>query len=321
MGNMELVEAVLPNFYDFTSWIESVGTYSLETALGVYSTWRSTSGSDLMAEDWDNCLIIDACRFDVFRDQNSIPGELGHRRSRGSCTFEFFERNFLDSTCHDTVYVTANPVPRVEKWCQVDLDSVFYEVVDVWEDHWDEELNTVPPAPVETAIRDAHSDYPDKRILGHFIQPHQPFLGETGRQIDGRGMRAYDLATGREADTGKSVWDQLEDGELARELVWKAYRENLDIVLSHVESLCEDLTGKTVVTSDHGNLFGEFAWPFPVRKYGHPPEIYTKKLVQVPWLEIEADARREIVAEPPLESAPDSSESERLERLSALGYR
>lgn len=288
--------------------------------MNTYSERRSSGGPGLMSQEWDNCILLDACRFDVFEQRNRIPGSLSYRYSKGSCTPEFFRENFLESTHHDTVYVTANPVPRVEKWCQVELDSVFHDVIDVWEDHWDEDLQTVPPAPVEGAIEDALSEYPDKRILGHFIQPHQPFIGETGQRIEGRGMRAYDLATGGRPDSGKSVWDRLEDGDVSPDLAWEAYRENLDIVLPHVETLCEVLPGKTVVTSDHGNLFGEFAWPFPVRGYGHPPGVHTKKLRKVPWLDVESNARREIVSEPPVQSS-SAEGSARPERLSALGYR
>lgn len=292
-----------------------------EGAMKEYSKYRSSRKSGIMSNDWDNCIIIDACRFDVFDQQNRIPGNLSYRYSAGSNTAGFFESNFLDSTYNDTVYVTANPVPRVEKWCQVDIDSVFHDVIDIWEDHWDDDLDTVPPAPVETATKDALSEYPNKRILCHFIQPHQPFIGETGRQINARGMQAYDSVAGGHVDSKKSVWDQLEDDDIPLNLVWAAYRENLDDVLPHVKNLCDTLTGKTVVTSDHGNLFGEFAWPFPVRRYGHPPDIYTKKLRKVPWLEPESNSRREIVSDSPVQSSSSSDESERIERLSALGYR
>lgn len=318
---MSLAGTFIRNFYRPSFWTDSVAPWTIETAVNGYFDHLSRGGFDIMAEDWDNCIIIDACRFDMFREQNSIPGRLEHRRSKGSTTFEFFEENFLGSTYHDTVYVTANPVPRVEKWCRVNLDAVFYKVVDIWEDHWDEDLNSVLPAPVKTAIKDAHSNHPDKRILGHFIQPHQPFIGPTGKQIEQRGMRAYDLVKGSRVDSRKTIWDQLKAGDIKAEVVWQAYRENLDIVLPHIETLCDELIGKTIVTSDHGNMIGDLAWPFPIRQYGHPPGIHTKKLVKVPWLEIESDTRREIVSEPPVQSEPVSDEQEQLKRLSALGYR
>lgn len=288
--------------------------------MDAYFSYFPRNRVDVMAEDWDNLLILDACRYDVFEELNVLPGTLGHRLSRGSNTGEFFEENLSNSEHYDTVYVTANPVPRVDEWCTVDVDSVFHDVVDVWKHHWDESVNTVRPEPVADAIRNAHADYPDKRILGHFIQPHQPFIGETGLEIDQRGMAAYDRLSEDDTDTRKKVWELLEDGELSVDRAWQAYRENLELVLPYVRDLCDDLTGKTVVTSDHGNLFGEFAWPFPVRKYGHPRGIHTKKLVKVPWLELDFETRRELTSEPPELTESETDREERLERLRHLGY-
>jgi hypothetical protein len=281
----------------------------------------SKNGAELMDEDWDTLFLLDACRFDLFEETNTIPGKLGHRISEGSNTPEFFEANFADSKYYDTVYVTANPVPRVEEWCSVDVDAVFHEVIDVWQDNWDGSLNTVRPEPVVEAIREAHNDYPNKRIFGHFIQPHQPFIGESGKEIDEKGMRAYKKLSGEQTETGKKVFEQLEAGDLSTERVWQAYRENLELVLPNVEDLCNDLTGKIVVTSDHGNMFGEFAWPFPIRQYGHPENIHTKALTKVPWLEPRHESRREIIAEAPGNTDLETDREETLERLEHLGYR
>jgi hypothetical protein len=44
-----------------------------------------------MQEDWDNLIILDACRYGAFERNNTIPGALEYRFSRGSMTGEFFE--------------------------------------------------------------------------------------------------------------------------------------------------------------------------------------------------------------------------------------
>lgn len=275
---------------------------------------------DIMDEDWENLIILDACRYDIFKQVNSIPGTLEYRLSKGSYTGGFFEENFTGSQHYDTVYVTGNPVPKVDEWCSLDVEAVFHDVKDVWKDNWDEDASTVRPNHVADAIKKAHSNHPNKRLLGHFIQPHQPFIGKTGREIEERGMRAYDRLLERENEPGKKVWEQLKDDDLSAERAWKAYTENLELVLQHVRDLCDDLTGKTVITSDHGNLFGGFAWPFPVRKYGHPPGIHTRKLIKVPWLELETEDRREIRSEPPEMIDSEINEAERFKRLEYLGY-
>ena len=300
---------------------ERVWDFINEAVIQRYFEYRSKSQFDIMSEDWDTLFILDACRYDTFSRLNDIPGTLKSRLSQGSWTGGFFEKNFEGKIQHDTVYVTATPVPHVDKWCSVDVDSVFHSVVNVWEDHWDEGVNTVRPEPVADAVRKAHEAYPNKRIIGHFIQPHQPFIGETGQQIDEKGMTAYNELGDGEPMSGKQVWDQLEAGELSTGVVKQAYEENLLEVLPIVESLIEEIPGKVVVSSDHGNLFGEFAWPFPVRKYGHPPGIHTKKLVQVPWLEPPYQTRREIRSEPPETTESTAETTDREKRLEHIGYR
>jgi hypothetical protein len=53
--------------------------------------------------------------------------------------------------------------------------------------------------------------------------------------------------------------------------------------------------------------------------FGHYSDVDVPELVEVPWLELPVDERREIVSESPV---TDSYESEDLEdKLEALGYR
>jgi len=318
---MGKAKRLLQNFYRPNWWVSTAYPVLLDELMDRYFAHFPRGGCEIMDEDWDNLLIIDACRYDMFEQQNTISGRLESRVSQGSTTFEYFEANFLDTEYHETVYVTANPVPHSDYLCSVDLNDVFYDVIDVWDGAWDGELNTVPPEHLAGHLFEAASAYPNKRIIGHFVQPHHPFLGEKGSEIDEKGMTPRDNLPNKSDASEKQVWEKLEDGTLSRDLVWEAYRENLDIVLDPVERLCDELDGKTVVTSDHGNLVGEFAWPFPKREYGHPPGVHTTKLVKVPWLVVESHERREIVSEKPTQSDPVSDETESLERLEGLGYR
>lgn len=317
-NRFNLLNLLSPTWWTATAIPTFLDRYDIERR---YYTRFSPDGCDVMSEDWDTLLIVDACRFDMFEGQTEIDGELSSRRSRGSNTAEFLEMNFTDETYHDTIYLTGNPIHRVDQWCSVNLDTVFYKIEDVWANSWDEEANTVRPEPIKDQIKAVHDTHPDKRIIGHFIQPHQPFIGATGAQLDEAGMRGRDVYLDQESDFGKKVWEKLEDGTVSAEVVWQAYRENLDIVLPYVRELCETLDGKTIVTSDHGNLVAEFAWPFPRKRYGHPRGIHTKKLVTVPWLEPEFDTRRKVRSESPVRKTEAVDEAERLDRLEYLGYR
>jgi hypothetical protein len=264
-------------------------------------------GVDIFAEDWDNMLILDACRYDMFEEQHQLPGRLESRISRGSATREFLEANFRDRTLEDVVYVTASPMlHRNADTLGVELHAIH----NVWqEEGWDEESRTVRPETVTEHARRAAEEYPNKRLLVHYLQPHYPFLGPTGRE--------------HFAADALDLWVGLRKGELEvpDEILWKAFRENLDVVLPYVEELLGELEGKTVVTADHGQVIGERSSPIPVQEYGHPPGIYMDELVRVPWLVHQRGERRKITSERPREAHEDVDQTVVADRLEQLGYK
>lgn len=260
---------------------------------------QNPRGIDIFAEDWDNLLILDACRYDVFAEQASLPGVLETRESRGSTTEEFVRANFTDRTLSDVVYLDSNGYfARLRDEISAAVHSYRYVENDRFGGR------TVHPDDVTTAAREAAAEYPNKRLIVHYMQPHQPFLGPTGREIS---YKDGFMAT-------------MEDTDTSRATVRQAYRENLDIALESVSNLLPDLEGKTVVTADHGEVLGDRLAPLPIRYYGHPNGIYCSQLVKVPWNVIGADSRKRIrEGEPDEDQAPDQDEI--AEKLENLGYR
>lgn len=260
------------------------------------------SGVDIMAEDWDTLLILDACRYDALEAVNPFDAPVEKRRSRGSNSWEFMESSFVGQTHHDTVYVSANPYTT-------DLDSgIFHDVVHLLDDEWDDELNTVPPGTVAERAREVAAAYPRKRVLVHFMQPHTPYIGPRGRSLKRRAAPTY-------------LWDAYRYGstDVTMTEIEDAYMENLELVLDVVVDLVDDLTGKSVITADHGELFGDRLRPIPVAGYEHEPYLHVPGLLDVPWIELDGDTRREIAAEPPVRTTGIDEEM-RNDRLAALGY-
>lgn len=283
-----------------------------------YFEWNPPEGrSRVVDHDWDTLLLLDACRYDLFKEalaDYSLPGELSMRKSMASGTPDYLTENFEGDTFHDIVCVTANPYIDTEL-----PENTFHRVVSIWRDGWDDELGTVRPETVAEAARETRENYPNKRLIIHFNQPHTPFIGET--RISGRGMhnlRSRVIGDNTQVNS-RTPFEKLGAGELNRETVWQAYRSNLDCILPVVEDLLTSLRGLTVVTSDHGNALGERAWPFPISVYGHPLGIIIPSLIEVPWFSHKSGKRPRIVSEPPINSEERITD-EVEDRLEDLGY-
>lgn len=255
--------------------------------------------------DWDNLLLLDACRYDIFEKCNSLPGEFDRYYSVASRTSEFVQKTFKDETFPEIVCVTASP-----KYYEQDSTNCFHEIINVWEDGWDSDLNTVPPEVMNKRVREVHQEQPNKRILAHYVQPHIPFIGEIGKQIQSD-FKFSNVMGEKEVP---HVWKRLQSGELDPDIVRQAYQENHEIILSKIEPMLHDLEGKTVVTSDHGNSFG--TWGI----YGHPAERHLKELIEVPWLEYENGKRKEIKKGSVSPERSDVDNEIVKDRLSDLGY-
>ncbi|WP_436929281.1 hypothetical protein [Halosimplex halobium] len=269
-------------------------------------------GVDPFEADWDALVVLDACRYDMFERRSTLPGDLERRESRASTTVEFLRANVDGRDLRDTVYVTANPQLHQHR------DSIraeFADVVEVWSgEGWSEEHGTVLPETMTEAALQARDDYPHKRLVVHYMQPHYPFVGA---ETDFDGGDFTDPGA-----TEENVWVQLLRGDLDvdREEIWEIYEANLDRALPHVERLLDDLDGRTVVTADHGNMVGERAFPVPFREWGHPRGVYTPELVDVPWLVHEDGPRPSIDASEPAAGGESLADDVVADRLRDLGY-
>ncbi|QDX41876.1 hypothetical protein FQU85_13075 [Salarchaeum sp. JOR-1] len=265
-----------------------------------------------MEADWDTLILLDACRYDDFENQNDLPGTLDSRISQGPDSPKFIRENFAGRELHDTVYVTANPhVDRID-------DGVFHAIVDDPLSSWDTKANCVRPETVTNAAIRAHDEYDDKRVIVHYMQPHDPPLGPTGDKLRDQ-LNLGGVDPNDQSDKIR-LFEAVADGEIEVEKARKAYRETLDIVLEEVEELISEIDGKVVVSADHGEMFGEQPYPILGKLYEHYRHPHTVELCKVPWLVINHGPRRHTVSEPPTDTA-DTFEEDLEEKLEALGYR
>lgn len=286
--------------------IRAAATYAPIELNNAIFRLRHDEGTHVMSEDWDTLVLLDACRYDMFAERVPFDGDLQSQISRGSTSEEFLRQNFKDRQYHDTVYVNANVYFSK---LDLDVDGTFHAVVDLLDD-WDEDLEIAHPKTVTKAAKDVHETYPHKRVIVHYMQPHLPFIGERGLEL-------------RERIGQRNAWIPFRNGNntISIEELWEGYNENLDIVFEYVSRLLDDISGKTVVSSDHGNMIGERQTPIPTRRiFGHPWGVYTPELVRVPWFIMNRGSRRTVVEEPP-EQPEEDSDTLVTERLKSLGYR
>lgn len=306
----ERIRRKLRIFPMFVGWLPRRNKLDVvRRRLEVYMVRNFTKGDydtvNYGEEDWDNLVILDACSYDLMEEMNPFDKKVEKVHSNAPQTIEFLKKNFGGEQ-HDTVYVTASP--QVARFA-----GDFAYVEHVWQDHWNEEHDTVLPEDVTEAAKEIAEKYPDKRLVVHYMQPHFPFIDSDLDQGSYKGEME-----GRELP---SIWERLHAGEVNEEQVRKDYRKNLEIVLPEVERLLGSLEGKTVVTSDHGNLFGKKVSWLPFRIHGHPPGINDEDLTAVPWIEIEQGERKNISEEGTDEKGEDLDEDEIKEKLGELGYR
>lgn len=278
-------------------------------------------GIDVMAQDWDNLIVLDACRHDIFRQVVGTERFDDYRvvSSKGSATPEWIRENFMGRKFGDTVYISANP------WVSKFAENSFHEVENLWLENFnvevadlidadvlkDTDADTSQPIGAETMTvhaLEASQEYDDKRLIVHYFQPHAPYIGNPD------GTRKDPAQVDPDFHPGKP----LKDGDVQKKAVWDAYESNLRYVWHHASKLASELNGKTVITSDHGELFGEWQKPFPIRGYDHPPNVRHPLLVNVPWAIIDG-TRRDIVDDGTRSMEVDQNVVN--DRLKDLGYR
>ncbi len=286
-----LIETILRKFPDLGS-IEQIFRRSpflrrsYYAALERFFRYFPNDGVKVMDEKWDYLIILDACRYDYFKKLNDTPGNLEKKISRGSDTGNWKKRNF-NKKYPNTVYVTANPQLSKVK-LKDDLGFVpFPYIENVWDYGWDEYWDTVPPKEVTRAAIKIRKEYPEKRMIIHYVQPHQPFIA--GPYAEELREKRHNLnpdelwkriLQGTRLTGVSDTWRFVEKGMINFDKARIGYKENIKLVLKEVKELIKELEGKIVVTADHGDAHGEFYI------YGHPGYIYLTPLVEVPWLKI-----------------------------------
>ncbi|WP_227379804.1 hypothetical protein [Haladaptatus halobius] len=148
---------------------------------------------------------------------------------------------------------------------------------------------TVPARAVTDAavdyLRNQVDDQTDRTVVWYF-QPHRLFV-----PVEWSGGFRYDRFTDRKGEIEQeNEFKCYRDDDLSRERLWAGYEANLRYALADVKLLVDNADAdRTVITSDHANLLGE--WGI----YEHPRDFPAPALRWVPWVSVDTDADCRVV--------------------------
>lgn len=274
--------------------------------LNKYSTrvpgYNYKKNRSVFDRDWDTLVILDACRYDIATQYDWGATDIDVHRSRSTNTKEFYINEVSGRDLRDTVYVTANV--WISELADNGYDFNLHRII----------TSEIDPESVYQKAETAYHDFTNKRIVVHFTQPHFPVI------IDG-----YETVNDEWFCPEKplNLWGNkligYHDTEISREELLDAYKANLEAVRPYVDQIVDNFEGKTVVSADHGQLFGERAGPVPITEWGHPKGACADGILDVPWIVFESSQRREIHAGEEGDIVEERS-TDTEERLKQLGY-
>lgn len=266
--------------------------------------WRRHRVTDIYDREWDVAIILDACRYDLFTSVEwNRPEAVEPIYSVASMTGDWMERTF-PTDASDTIYVTSAPLSD-----QVLESNQFAELDEVWRYGFNEEMGTIPPECVtDRAIIHGRESNTEQLVI-HYMQPHFPAVKhpELGSKLNPGNSGRWN-----------SIWERCYEGEISSDVLWDAYRSNLQVVLRQVEVLLDNISAdRVIITSDHRNALGKAG------RYGHPSDAVISDIRQVPWAVIGSTSDQGSRIPPGERHNPkgiNQATKKTKKKLAALGY-
>lgn len=258
--------------------------------------------------DWDVMIILDACRFDLFREfapEHSVYERFNSVSSKFSCAStsrEWFKKGFVSAPNNDVSnvhYVTQNPfLPKA------DIDR-FHDVERLWDVEGEDPSGRLPPSTVTDVALDAYDSTEADQFVVHYLPPHAPFLHCEGK---------YNLGEKSWGGESHDVWFGLQVGEFDEGEVWSDYGRNLLTVLDEVQRLTKYISGDVIVTADHANGMGELG------QYGHPGYVPLPGIKRVPWAKMTGEGQDYDAGDRKVVELEHEDGDQVQKRLESLGY-
>ncbi|KXA93649.1 hypothetical protein AKJ65_06120 [candidate division MSBL1 archaeon SCGC-AAA259E19] len=232
---------------------------------------------NLLKKDSFALIVIDDCRYDFFDEvyRDYISGELLKVKSPGPHTYGWLPAVFsyaqfrnLQFFCARTTIKTHDIKARkfVPNGRGIDMIDIFPRKND--------NLGAVLPRDVNQRVVEKGLG---RRNIIWYLQPHFPWV--CNKDLS---MTLLNEITFQDFTPKDLIRAKLEKKGISGKRIARAYARNLKLVLHAISELLETIgnsVSHVVVTSDHGELLGEYGL------FGHPhhemPQLYV-----VPWLRV-----------------------------------
>ena len=294
-----------------------------------------TIGTNVFDREWDTLIVLDTARVDALRiveDEYEFIEKVDNIWSVGGASAEWLARTFdkqhldeiqktaflsaqshiqeiLDTKVHETDSGRPLPFKALRSIPSVDIDDLGkaeylfnFETIGEEGPFGHREGNTPPRYVTDRGIAVGRKHDFD-RLIVQYHQPHTPWFSQA-------------LEEGRELKYHEYDWWNYyyETGDM--ESIWEAYMSDLRYVLDEIELLLDNLDAdRVVITSDHGEAFGEYG------VLGHKLGSLHPQIRKVPWVVTSAENKR---THEPIVEEPDNEKMSRQEldnQLEALGYK
>ena len=257
--------------------------------------------------DWDILIIIDACRFDIFKNiYTSVLGDIGELKmvnSPAAWTVGWLKITFENYPMKDTVLIWDHPVAdririiqkQIELGKTFDVRSNFKKTYDMWDIGYDKELGYLPPDLTTNKLFEELKENKNQRIIAKYRQIHDPYLyykGETKLPIkkprySSLRKMLYEFVSDEIIWTVRKKLNLMPESWLNAMWVKRGrlgiiigYYNDLILMLGHAKKIIDAFPDKNIiVTADHGERLGERG------RYSHGGKL-ERIIKEVPWLEI-----------------------------------
>jgi hypothetical protein len=271
--------------------------------------------------DWDVLLVIDACRYDYFKNMHKEffgdIGKLEMAKSPATWTGAWMVEIFHNKPMKDAIFISSHKWinskgPSDEKVRifserlkygkmirQFDAKDYFKDVIDAWEFGYDEKIKGICPYVVTNETIKAIDKNHNHRVITKYWQVHDPYMyyskEQSVKKAGFENVYAFlgnlisdEMITHIRRYLGRSPMNvfSLYYIKYGKEGIIKGYVEDLKITLKCIKRIVDRYPDKNIaITSDHGEHMGEDG------RFGHGGRL-DKEIIEVPWYEIPARNKR-----------------------------